>query len=154
MMLRAERDGDPWSGHVSFPGGREEAGDADLLATACRETHEEVAWTITAADCLGALDPVQSPVGGRSAVVVQPFVFWSEAPPESQLNHEVAEVFSVSLVDLMAGAGRGEFTLRWSGHELLLPCVDIAERRLWGMSLRMVDDLIERIQLRENPDIR
>ena len=37
LMRRAERDGDRWSGQVSMPGGREEAADADLVATAVRE---------------------------------------------------------------------------------------------------------------------
>ena len=145
MMVRAEREGDPWSGHVGFPGGREEVDDTDLLATACRETREETGWSLAAADCLGPLDPVRSPVGGRSAVVVRPYVFWVETPLRSQLNHEVAEVFSVSLDWLMHGDGRGSFTLRWAGHEVDLPCVDIEGRRLWGMSLRMVDDLLERL---------
>ena len=146
MMVRAEREGDPWSGHVGFPGGREELDDRDLLATACRETREEVGWVLSEADCLGPLDPVRSPVGGRSDVVVRPFVFWVDRPLQERLNHEVAEVFSVSLATLMEGVGRGDFTLRWSEHEATLPCVRIGGRRLWGMSLRMVDDLLERLR--------
>jgi len=148
MMVRAEREGDPWSGHVGFPGGREEVDDGDLLTTACRETLEEVGWPLTKADCLGRLDPVRSPVGGRSAVVVRPYVFWVARPLIGELNHEVAEVFSIDLKTLLAGTGRGSFTLHWSGHEVELPCIDLDGRRLWGMSLRMVDDLLERVERR------
>src|SRR5207245_7755352 len=42
MIKRAEREGDPWSGQVAFPGGRRERQDRTLLDTAARETKEEV----------------------------------------------------------------------------------------------------------------
>ncbi|MGH7466016.1 MAG: NUDIX domain-containing protein, partial [Longimicrobiales bacterium] len=42
LIRRAELHGDPWSGHIALPGGRRAPDDADLLATACRETEEEV----------------------------------------------------------------------------------------------------------------
>ena len=41
LMRRAEREGDSWSGHWSFPGGWRQAGDRDLLCTALRELEEE-----------------------------------------------------------------------------------------------------------------
>src|SRR4029079_15904764 len=41
LMTRAERDGDPWSGHISLPGGGYQASDGDLRITAIRETREE-----------------------------------------------------------------------------------------------------------------
>ena len=42
LMKRAERHGDPWSGHISLPGGRYQASDGDLRVTAIRETREEL----------------------------------------------------------------------------------------------------------------
>jgi 8-oxo-dGTP pyrophosphatase MutT (NUDIX family) len=44
LARRAVRPGDPWSGHAALPGGRWEPGDESLLATALRETHEEVGF--------------------------------------------------------------------------------------------------------------
>jgi 8-oxo-dGTP pyrophosphatase MutT (NUDIX family) len=48
LMRRAERHGDPWSGHMAFPGGRREEGDATLLDTAIREAREEVGLDLRA----------------------------------------------------------------------------------------------------------
>jgi 8-oxo-dGTP pyrophosphatase MutT (NUDIX family) len=42
FIRRQERDGDPWSGHVAMPGGKQEDADADDEYTAMREAHEEV----------------------------------------------------------------------------------------------------------------
>jgi 8-oxo-dGTP pyrophosphatase MutT (NUDIX family) len=42
LIERAQRDGDPWSGHMALPGGHVEPSDSDLGATAERETFEEV----------------------------------------------------------------------------------------------------------------
>ena len=39
FIRRAERVGDPWSGHIAFPGGREEEGDETLADTADRRAH-------------------------------------------------------------------------------------------------------------------
>lgn len=66
LMKRAEHPGDRWSGHVSFPGGREEDHDPDLLTTALRETHEELGLDLDAsARLLGRLDDVRAVAKGR-----------------------------------------------------------------------------------------
>src|SRR6266511_1878023 len=52
IIKRAERPGDHWSGHLALPGGRAQDEDADLIATAARETYGEVgsAFWISIAD--------------------------------------------------------------------------------------------------------
>ena len=42
LIRRADREGDPWSGHIAFPGGRVDPTDISTQATAERETLEEI----------------------------------------------------------------------------------------------------------------
>src|SRR5438876_1874566 len=59
LMKRVYRTGDPWSGHISLPGGGYHAPDPDLLATAIRETQEELGIDLHAARYLGPLPALQ-----------------------------------------------------------------------------------------------
>ena len=60
FIRRAERVGDPWSGHVAFPGGRRDDADTSLELTARRETREELSLELdTAARLIGVLDDLR-----------------------------------------------------------------------------------------------
>ncbi|MGH7524260.1 MAG: NUDIX domain-containing protein, partial [Gemmatimonadales bacterium] len=56
LIRRAEREGDPWSGHLALPGGRRQESDSDLLATATRETREETGIHLEPSWCRAQLD--------------------------------------------------------------------------------------------------
>jgi hypothetical protein len=67
--------GDPWSGHVAFPGGRAEPGDASPWHTAARETWEETGLDLLAAGrLLGTLDELYPRTPVLPPVVVRPHV--------------------------------------------------------------------------------
>src|SRR5262245_53024880 len=77
FIRRAEHPQDPWSGQIAFPGGRSEPGDADLRATAIRETAEELGLDLEAgAEYLGALDELRAMARMRPMnLAIAPFVF-------------------------------------------------------------------------------
>ena len=144
FIRRADRAGDLWSGHVAFPGGREDPTDADLVQTALREVWEEIGLDLAGARLLGTLPPQTSPRNaGPQHVNVMPFVFALAAHPDLLPNDEVSAVGYVPLAALLTREGRTNFVYRWQGADYELPCVDLTFGRLWGMTLRMVDDLVE-----------
>lgn len=144
FMHRAEHEHDPWSGHLSFPGGRVEPEDAGALHGAIRETHEEVGLALSPDQLLGRLDDLSTrPV--RRHLVIEPFLFYVPELGSLHLNEEVQAVHRVSLDDLLAGVGRASFPFDYRGQIVDLPCVDVEGRRLWGLTLRIVDDLLNRL---------
>lgn len=144
MIKRAEREGDPWSGHMGFPGGRMDPDDITGIRTAERETLEELGVDLEkAGHCIGRLsDLVSRPHSGRRPMVVSPYVYRLHTPVGITPNHEVAEAVWVPLVFLMDHSNRERMEWRRGKLALNLPCYFYGGRRIWGMSLAMLDELL------------
>lgn len=149
MIKRADHDGDPWSGHMAFPGGRLEDQDTNILHTARRETLEEIGLdTDQHTQYLGRLSDVMSHSGkGLKAMVVTPYLFTIEQVPELSINHEVAEVIWVPLAFLADYSNRQEMDWQVNRMTLKLPCYFYQQRRIWGLSLMMLDELVGQVKL-------
>ena len=146
LIRRAEHPGDAWSGHMAFPGGREDPADESLLATAIRETFEEVALDLgQAGRLLGQLAPLPAVAHGRPVgMTIVPFVFELTADAELRYSQEVAEAVWVPLDPLLQGQRRTTFTIdRDGGERVELPAHDIDGRIVWGLTYRMLDSLFE-----------
>ena len=145
LIKRAEHRGDPWSGHLAFPGGRVEPSDTGPFAAAIRETEEEVGLALKRGALMGQLDDLAA-IGGRPGLVIRPYVFLLEAPLGAlRPNPEVARIHQVPMSRLLANEGRTQMTYARRDQSFTLPCVDFDGERLWGLTLRMVDDLLDRI---------
>lgn len=148
LIQRAEREGDPWSGHVAFPGGKREPSDASLLATSIRETQEEVGLRLTPSSLLARLEDVRARTQGANGYRVAQFVF--ELPdPVARVVTNTAEVASTLWVPLSRiEASGGKETVSWviGGKALELPCVRLGELVLWGLTYRMVSQVIEAVR--------
>ena len=99
VIKRAEKSGDPWSGHMALPGGRQEPGDKDAYDTARRETLEEVGIDLNEGRFLGWLDDV-GPRRALGQLVVSTVVVAIDAEPGHLDPREVVEAFWVP-VDLL-----------------------------------------------------
>lgn len=95
LLMRRREDGHAHSGQVSFPGGKHEQEDETLLATALRETNEEVGIDPVHIDVLGPLSPLYIPV---SNFHVFPFVGYTHTRPTLSLSaQEVSYIIEVPL---------------------------------------------------------
>jgi len=143
FIQRAVRAGDTWSGQIAFPGGRRDPGDADLQATAIRETMEEVGVDLSAAEPLGVLDDLYPRTPVLPPVVVRPFVFALTARPTIVVGPEVQDAFWVSFRALQAPAARGEVIVDHPGiPRRVLRAYTPGNRTIWGMSERILTPLI------------
>ena len=93
FIQRAQHDGDPWSGHMAFPGGHRDPIDPGLREAAMRETLEEISLDLTPARYLGALNEEQAQPRGRVLdMLIAPHVFEISGDPVFAPNYEVADV--------------------------------------------------------------
>ncbi|KAM0786375.1 hypothetical protein ACM66B_001843 [Microbotryomycetes sp. NB124-2] len=104
FIKRATRLTDKWSGHVAFPGGRQEPEDEDSRYTAMRETWEEVGLDLAESDYLsiGALDDreITTSLGKRLLMILSPHVFLHTSPYTPMPELQESEVSSAHWVSI------------------------------------------------------
>jgi 8-oxo-dGTP pyrophosphatase MutT (NUDIX family) len=127
-------------GEISFPGGRKDPGDADLVATALRETHEEIGLPPEHVEVLGALQPTPTFVTNYA---IYPFVGRIEPGFEWQVEAaEVDEVLELRLRDVRDGYGRRRLVRR--GVPFRTDTYQVGDHLIWGATARIVADLLDR----------
>jgi 8-oxo-dGTP pyrophosphatase MutT (NUDIX family) len=139
FIRRAEHPQDPWSGQMAFPGGRAEPGESDLVATAMRETLEEVGIDLVREGVLlGALDEVRAMARLRPVdLAISPFVFRLRGDPTPEPGPEVTSVHWIPLASLLAAGARSTFDYAHEGSTLQFPCLRLDELVIWGLTYRM-----------------
>lgn len=145
FIERAERAGDPWSRQIAFPGGRRDAADADLLATAVRETREETSVDLRGAEQLGVLDDLHPRTPVLPPVVVRPFVFALRERPMVTASAEVREGFWVPLASLRGPGVHQVVTVTPRGMALSVPAYVLGDRVIWGMTERILTPLLNQL---------
>jgi 8-oxo-dGTP pyrophosphatase MutT (NUDIX family) len=140
FIRRAEKPGDPWSGHMAFPGGHREPGDSDLRAAAARETLEEIGVDLSPMPYLGQLDHQHAAPRGRTLnMVISPHVFELTREVAFNPNHEVAEVVWAPLAPLMKGVLHAAERLPVAGEHTWFNGYRLTDGHfVWGLTYRML----------------
>ena len=147
LIERAIRDGDPWSGHMAFPGGRREPGDPSTEAAARRETLEEIGLPLDRAEHLGRLDDLQGNPRVSPKLVISAHAFHlPDSASRSTFVLDPAEVQDAFWFPLAALHERS----RWVTHgvselpDVEFPGVLVGEPQrhvVWGLTYRFLDRL-------------
>jgi 8-oxo-dGTP pyrophosphatase MutT (NUDIX family) len=141
FILRARKDGDPWSGHMAFPGGHKDPEDSDLQETAVRETLEELNVDLVKhGRLLGRLEHVKANPGRANIdMVVTPYVYLLEGEPEIVPNEEVADYHWGSLQKMFSGEALTSREFQVPGGTQSFPGYDVEGEIVWGLTYRVLD---------------
>jgi 8-oxo-dGTP pyrophosphatase MutT (NUDIX family) len=142
FIKRAELERDPWSGHMAFPGGRLEPGDASLEVTAIRETQEELALDLTRGRLLGRLDDLEPRSRTLPPIIIRPFVAIVEPDVALTPSDEVAATFWVPLARLQHESSKAEYVVDINGTRATFPAFRVEEHIVWGLTERIVRQLL------------
>ena len=130
---------------LGFPGGKPEPGDADLLATALREAEEEVGLDPRAVEVLGELAPLETLATGYRV-----HAWVGRIPADTLWRLDATEIVGVLTPEVARLADPAErrtlpFTSSHHPDGLLVEGIDVEGHVLWGMTLRLLDDLVPRL---------
>ncbi|WP_420327119.1 CoA pyrophosphatase [Mameliella sp.] len=130
-------------GQIAFPGGKVDPGDADEVAAALREAHEEVALDPGQVEVLGTLPPHETVTG----FVVTPVIglVHGDFTPVPEPG-EVEEVFTVPYAHVTDPERYSVQWRRWRGQRRLYYTVPYGPYYIWGATARMLRALAERVQ--------
>jgi 8-oxo-dGTP pyrophosphatase MutT (NUDIX family) len=150
LILVRKVPGGPHGGQLAFPGGHREPTDGSLAGTALREAEEEIGLAPSRVALLSDLPLVETATTGFR---VAPFLGRLVGPPPvwRRQKSEIAEVLDVAVDELMARGAHDEeiwTTPNWPGPRLV-PFYWIGPYKLWGMTYRIVEPLLPRLQAGE-----
>lgn len=130
------------AGQVAFPGGRVEPYDADAVATALRESEEEIGLSPSHVTPLGFLDPFET----ISGYTVTPVVARVDASaPLKPDPGEVAEVFEVPFAYFSDPANLRRYTMEFRGHRRQMVEFLHTGHRIWGVTAAILFNLLKRM---------
>lgn len=144
LMQRPDYDG-AHGGQISFPGGKMETQDADLVETATREAEEEIGVTVDELRIIGQLSDLYI---FASNFTVSPIVAYAEKKPQFTPNpYEVEKIIEAELAVLLDKkyVKSKEMIVR-NGAKILSPYFDVQGHVVWGATAMMLSELLSIIK--------
>jgi len=143
LLTRRSQELPHHRGQVAFPGGGRETGE-DFWRAALRESEEEIGLPARLVLRLGELDEVGTPSGFRIVPCVGaiPHPFAPQPNPD-----EIAEVFAAPITAFTALDGIEDREVVLNGRPRTLRIYRLGRHRVWGVTARIVQNLVERLGL-------
>ncbi|MCA0248287.1 MAG: CoA pyrophosphatase [Proteobacteria bacterium] len=138
LLTQRTEDMPSHAGQIAFPGGRRQAEDPDEIATALRETEEEVGLTRDFIEVIGSMDHYRTGTGYEITPIVGIVTpgFTARADPR-----EVADVFEVPLDHFLDERNHRIDSRVWQGRERRYYAMPYGERYIWGATAGMLKNL-------------
>jgi 8-oxo-dGTP pyrophosphatase MutT (NUDIX family) len=124
------------AGEIAFPGGKWCAKDKDLLATAIRETKEELRLEVSKEQVVGQLDSV---ITLNSKYKITPFVAILENIPSLKVSSEVESILHIPLVSFLKTMAEDNLPEHRSIKEM--HTFTFEKYNIWGASARMLKQI-------------
>ena len=142
FIKRQVREGDPWSGHVAFPGGFRAGPGESPTDTARRETLEETGLDLAAAGiAIGLLDDVYPRSVRLPKVVVTPSLFTVERRIALSAGPEVDQVVWLPVSGVFAEENRQPYTLKLPTGERVFDSIHLGGLIIWGLTERILQQV-------------
>lgn len=140
FIQRTEYNG-PHSGQISFPGGKSEKTDPDIIHTALRESHEEIGINPEMVNVLGQLTPLLIPV---SNFLVYPVIgFYKNTPVFKVDPNEVKKVIEIKLKDLLNTENCTSKEFKYGDLSFVAPIYNPDNITIWGATAMILSELLE-----------
>lgn len=141
LIRRSEREGDPWSGHWSLPGGRRDPDDPDLLRTAVRELEEECGIRLAPGQMEAALPVMTARRKAGRFLLVAPFLFRVDRQLPTVLDpYEAVESLWIPVRVLTDPARHSLRAVPGMAACLYFPAIELDHVPLWGFTYRLLSD--------------
>jgi len=136
---------------MALPGGKHASEDQDLLATAVRETREELGLDLEqSSEYLGSL-PAQRLALEQRTLEVHPFAFALKDTPVLTPNREVDDIAWISLESLADGSRDTSVFHARQGQRLRFPAWNVDAGQVWGLTYRMIQSLLQLLRQHAEP---
>ena len=131
------------AGQISFPGGRMEGHDADIAATALRETHEEVGIATEQVSIIGYLEPMPTVTGYAVTATVG---IVSEGARVEVDRNEVEYAFEVPLSFLLTAENAQMVEREVYGKTIRMVEYHYEGQRIWGATAMLIQQFVKIIK--------
>ena len=142
LMTEKPKDLKVHAGEISFPGGKPEESDSDLLDTALRETHEEIGLLVSRDDVVGQLEPVTT-LNSRFKII--PFVAIIDDVPKLEANREVEKIFKIPFEPFLKTMADDPDPNHHSIQEMFI--FSFEGNIVWGASARVLNQIVKRLKI-------